>query len=95
MGAAQIEAHAIALNIAATAFMVPLGLGMAATVRVGHAYGARDAAAASRAGWTVFGLALAFVAASAAAMAFAPRLLNLGVHGCRRPAQRRRRWLTR
>jgi MATE family multidrug resistance protein len=55
--------------------MVPLGLGMAATVRVGHAYGARDAAAASRASWTVFGLALAFVAASAAAMALAPRLL--------------------
>jgi MATE family multidrug resistance protein len=74
LGAAQIEAHAIALNIAATAFMVPLGLGMAATVRVGHAYGARDAAAAARAGWTVLGLALAFVAASAAAMALAPRL---------------------
>ena len=74
LGAAQIEAHAIALNIAATAFMVPLGLGMAATVRVGHAYGARDARAAARAGWIVFGLAIAFVAASAAAMALAPRL---------------------
>ena len=49
LGAAQIEAHAIALNIAATAFMVPLGLGMAATVRVGHAYGARDALRPSRA----------------------------------------------
>ncbi len=75
LGAAQIEAHAIALNIAATAFMAPLGLGMAATVRVGHAYGARDAAAAARAGWTVLGLALAFVTATAVAMALAPRLL--------------------
>jgi MATE family multidrug resistance protein len=75
IGAAQVEAHAIALNIAATAFMVPLGLGMAATVRVGHAYGARDVAGARRAGWTAFGLAMAFAAASAAVMALAPRLL--------------------
>ena len=37
-----IEAHTIALQIASLAFMVPLGLGQAATVRVGHAYGARD-----------------------------------------------------
>ncbi len=75
LGSAQIQAHAIALNIAATAFMVPLGLGMAATVRVGHAYGARDGAAVVRAGWTAFGLALAFVAGTAALMGFAPRLL--------------------
>jgi MATE family multidrug resistance protein len=75
LGARQIEAHAIALNIAATAFMVPLGLGQAATVRVGHAYGARDPAAARRAGWTAFGLSMAFVSASAAAMALAPRLI--------------------
>jgi MATE family multidrug resistance protein len=75
LGAAQIEAHAIALNIAATAFMVPLGLGQAATVRVGHAYGAHDANGASRAGWAAFGLTAAFAFASAAAMALAPRLL--------------------
>ena len=75
IGAAEIEAHAIALNIAATAFMVPLGLGMAASVRVGHAYGAHDAAAASLAGWTAFGLAMAFVSVSALAMALAPKLL--------------------
>ncbi len=75
LGAAQIEAHAIALNIAATAFMVPLGLGMAATVRVGHAYGARDVSAVSRAGWTAFGLAIAFVIGSALLMASAPQLL--------------------
>ena len=75
LGAAQIEAHAVALNIAATAFMVPLGLGMAATVRVGHAYGARDAAGVARAGWTAFGLAMAFVTGSGLAMVAAPRLL--------------------
>ena len=37
--------HQIALNIAALAFMVPLGLSSAGAVRVGHAIGARDPAA--------------------------------------------------
>jgi len=75
IGAPQLEAHTVALNIAATAFMVPLGLGMAATVRVGHAFGARDSAGVSRAGWTAFAMMLAFVFASALTMALAPRLL--------------------
>ena len=71
----SLAAHAIALQIAATAFMVPLGLGQAATVRVGHAYGARDPAAIALAGWTSFGMMLAFVAVSAATMFLAPRQL--------------------
>ncbi len=55
--------------------MVPLGLGQAASVRVGHAFGARDRAAISRAGWTAFGMTMAFVAVSAATMFAFPRLL--------------------
>ena len=43
--------HQIALNIAALAFMVPLGLSSAGAVRVGHAVGARDASRAVLAGW--------------------------------------------
>jgi len=73
--AKAIEAHTIALQIASFAFMVPLGLGQAATVRVGRAYGARDPAAISRAGWSAFGLTTAFAVLSAAAMIGAPRLL--------------------
>ena len=45
-------AHAIAIQVASFVFMVPLGLGMAATVRVGLAYGAGNRAAIARAGWT-------------------------------------------
>lgn len=71
----SLAAHAIALQIAATAFMVPLGLGQAATVRVGHAYGARDRAAVALAGWTALGMTLVFVAVSAATMFLAPRAL--------------------
>ena len=70
-----IEAHTIALQIASLAFMVPLGLGQAATVRVGLAYGAGDARAISRSGWSAFGLTALFAVFSAAAMIGAPRLL--------------------
>jgi MATE family multidrug resistance protein len=73
--ATAIEAHTIALQIASLAFMVPLGLGQAATVRVGRAYGARDPAAISHAGWSAFGLTTLFAFLSAAAMIGAPRLL--------------------
>jgi MATE family multidrug resistance protein len=75
IGPDSIEAHSIVIQIAATAFMVPLGLGQAASVRVGHAFGARDRAGVARAGWTAFGMTMVFVAASAAVMFAAPRLL--------------------
>ena len=55
--------------------MVPLGLGQAATVRVGLAYGARNALAIAHAGWCAFGLTLAYAALSATAMIAAPRYL--------------------
>ncbi|WP_375158205.1 MATE family efflux transporter [Bradyrhizobium sp. RDT46] len=45
-----IAAHQIALQVTAVLFMVPLGIGMAATVRVGHAFGRNDPAAVRRAG---------------------------------------------
>ena len=75
IGPNSIEAHAIVIQIAATTFMVPLGLGQAASVRVGHAFGARDRAAISLAGWTAFWMAIAFLAVAAAAMFAFPRLL--------------------
>lgn len=59
-----VAAHAVALQSASLAFMVPLGLGMAATVRVGRAYGRRDREGISRAGWSSFILGTSFMAAS-------------------------------
>src|SRR3546814_5741235 len=44
-GAETMAAHQIAINWASLMFMIPLSIGMAATVRVGHAAGACDAAA--------------------------------------------------
>lgn len=50
-GAVAVASHQIALNAAALAFMVPLGMSGAITVRVGDAAGAGDMARARRAGW--------------------------------------------
>jgi MATE family multidrug resistance protein len=61
-GTVAIAAHSIAIQIAAASFMVPLGLGQAATVRVGLAHGAGLRDAVTRAGWAAFALAIAFMA---------------------------------
>ncbi|MCA1364759.1 MATE family efflux transporter [Bradyrhizobium sp. IC3069] len=58
-----IAAHQIALQVTAVLFMVPLGIGMAATVRVGHAFGRNDPAAVKRAGLVAAVLGLALVSA--------------------------------
>jgi MATE family multidrug resistance protein len=58
-----LAAHQIALQIAAILFMVPYGIGMAATVRVGHGVGRRDAAAVRRAGFIATGLGIGFMSA--------------------------------
>jgi MATE family multidrug resistance protein len=65
--------HQIALNIAALAFMVPLGLASAGAVRVGHAVGAGDGSRAAAAGWSAILLGVAFMAATATAFVTVPR----------------------
>ena len=58
-----LAAHQIALQIAAILFMVPFGIGMAATVRVGNAVGRGDAPAVKRAGFVAAGLGIVFMSA--------------------------------
>lgn len=74
-GAPSVAAHQIALQVAATTFMVPLALGQATTVRVGLAYGRRDPKGVALAGWTAFGLGTAFMTVMAALMYMFPREL--------------------
>ncbi|MBX9698962.1 MAG: MATE family efflux transporter, partial [Acetobacteraceae bacterium] len=64
-GAVAVAAHAIALQTAATTFMVPMGIAQAATARVGVHAGAGSLAAAARAGWVAIGLGAGFMAAMA------------------------------
>ena len=72
---ASVAAHAVALQIAALTFMVPMGLGQAATVRVGLALGRGDRAGITRAGWTAWILGVGFMAAMALVMWLVPRQL--------------------
>jgi MATE family multidrug resistance protein len=72
---AALAAHAIALQIASVAFMVPLGFGQAATVRVGRAFGAEDREAITRAGWVSYALGVGFMAFTACLMFLVPRVL--------------------
>jgi MATE family multidrug resistance protein len=60
LGTVPIAAHQIAVLVASATFMVPLGVAMATTVRVGHAAGAEDPSAvrwAAAAGYSIAGLA--------------------------------------
>lgn len=75
IGAPAVAAHAVALQLAALTFMVPLGLGQAATVRVGLALGRGDEAAITRAGWTAWILGVAFMGTMALVMWSFPRQL--------------------
>jgi MATE family multidrug resistance protein len=63
-----LAAHAIAIQIPSLAFMVPLGLAMAATVRVGLAYGAGNPGGVTRAGWSAFSMAIVYSCFTAAIM---------------------------
>jgi len=62
LGTVELAAHQIALQTAAILFMAPLGIGIAASVRVGHAAGRRDPEGARRAGFTAFGIGAVFAA---------------------------------
>ena len=56
IGTTALAAHQIALQIATILFMIPFGISLAATVRVGHAVGRRDPVAARRAGFGAIAL---------------------------------------
>jgi MATE family multidrug resistance protein len=53
-----IAAHQITLNFASLLFMIPLGLAMAITIRVGNAVGRKSPEDIRRAGWVGIGLTL-------------------------------------
>jgi len=72
-GLASLAAHQIAITIPSLTFMIPLGIGLAATVRVGLATGAGDQQAARRAGFTAIGIAAAFMCLMAVMLLLWPR----------------------
>jgi MATE family, multidrug efflux pump len=74
-GTASVAAHMIALNVPSITFMVPLGLGMASTVRVGLAAGAGDKEAVRRAGYGAMLMAVAFMSVTAAILWLFPETI--------------------
>ena len=56
LGGAELAAHSIALNLASITYMVPLGIGLGASARVGNLIGAGEPQAAQRAAWVAFTL---------------------------------------
>ncbi|QAU24888.1 MATE family efflux transporter [Dyella sp. M7H15-1] len=75
MGEDLVAAHQVALNVAALFFMVPLGLAMAITVRVGNAVGRNDASGVRYAGFCGIGLTLVTQLVSAGFMLGVPHLI--------------------
>ncbi len=73
IGLSSLAAHQIAITIPSLTFMIPLGIGLAATVRVGMAAGAGDAIAARRAGFTAIGMAAIFMCCAALVLLAWPR----------------------
>jgi len=65
LGPLPLAAHGVALNLAALFFMVALGLGAAAAVRVGQNLGAGNHEGVVRAGWTALGSAVTYGSLSA------------------------------
>jgi MATE family multidrug resistance protein len=75
LGEGVIASHQVAINIASLFFMIPLGLAMAITVRVGHAVGRGDARGVRYAGFCGIGLTLATQTLSAALMLGLPHAI--------------------
>ncbi|WP_420607633.1 MATE family efflux transporter [Novosphingopyxis sp.] len=75
IGRASLAAHSVAIQIAALAFMVPLSIGQAATVRAGIFHGRRDGAGLARVGKVALGLGLISAAISSALMVLIPEQL--------------------
>ncbi|MEH6443860.1 MAG: MATE family efflux transporter [Oceanospirillaceae bacterium] len=58
LSTSELAGHAVALQITAIAFMIPLGLSHATTIRVGYGYGKKSSFELALAGWVSIALAI-------------------------------------
>jgi MATE family multidrug resistance protein len=72
-GADALAGHQVALSLASLSFMVPMGLGSAAAVLVGHAIGEGDVPHARRVAASALACGAGFMAVCGAAMLAVPR----------------------
>lgn len=72
----DLAAHQVAVGMCSLSFMVPLGLGSAAAVRVGQAIGRGDRKGAGYSGWAAILLAVVVMAGFAALFLSVPRQIG-------------------
>jgi MATE family multidrug resistance protein len=65
LGDIPLAAHTIVLNLTSLSFMVPLGIALGATTRVGNLIGSGNPHAAQRSAWVALGLGAAVMSVSA------------------------------
>ena len=75
LGTNMVAGHQIALNVASVTFMVPLGISIAITVRVGQAMGRGQVRDARRSGLVGAGLAVGFMSLAALSIAIWPHAI--------------------
>ena len=75
IGVNEVAAYQVALNVAALAFMMPLGLSMAGATRVGLAKGAGDAEGLKRAASVCVGVCVAAIMLFAIPISLAPNFV--------------------
>jgi MATE family multidrug resistance protein len=75
LGARELAAHQVVMALASASFMLPLGISMAAAVRVGHAIGAADAPGTRRAAEVALVLGAGTMALCGLAFLLVPRPL--------------------
>jgi len=73
-GAEAVSGHQVALNLASLMFMVPLGIGSASSVLVGHAIGAEDMAHARRVAASALAVGAGYMVLSACVLLTLPGL---------------------
>jgi MATE family multidrug resistance protein len=88
LGTAALAAHQLVINCASISFMVPLGLGQAATVRVAYQLGAGRALAARRAGFVALAIAIGFMSAAAVVLWIFPQAIIAAYVDTADPANR-------
>ncbi len=75
IGDTSLAAHAIAMQISSVSYMIPLGFGQVATIRVGLAMGRAAPHDAVQAGWVSYGLGVGFMALAACVLWLYPEML--------------------
>jgi MATE family, multidrug efflux pump len=71
----SLAAHQIAMNMVSFTYMVPLGVGSAAAVRVGQALGRGDPNRAAHSGWNALALGAGFMGTAGVAFLIFPRFI--------------------